>query len=92
VDLSNLTIGPMSSLTLASGRTLKSTDSTGYVAVLTSTYASSKSLKLGGTVTVGGKSFTIVGLVSGSTSSDVFIPLTVAQTLSRRPATSAPST
>jgi putative ABC transport system permease protein len=82
VDVSNLTIGPMSALTLASGRTLKSTDTSSYVAVLTSTYASSKSLKLGGTVTVGGKSFTIVGLVSGSTSSDVFIPLTVAQTLS----------
>jgi len=82
VDVSNLTIGPMSSLTLASGRTLKSADTTSYVAVLTSTYASSKSLKLGGTVSLGGKTFTIVGLVSGSTSSDVFIPLTLAQTLS----------
>ncbi|HEU5333463.1 MAG TPA: ABC transporter permease [Actinocrinis sp.] len=83
VDVSNLTVGPMSSLTVGSGRTLKSADSASYVAVVTKTYASSKSLKLGGTVTLGGKSFTIVGLVSGgSSSTNVYIPLSVAQTLS----------
>ena len=83
VDVSNLTVGPMSSLTVDSGRTLKSTDTTSYVAVVTKTYAASKSLKLGGTVTLGGKSFTIVGLVSGgSSSTNVYIPLSVAQTLS----------
>jgi len=83
VDVSNLTVGPMSSLTTDSGRTLKSSDATSYVAVVTKTYASSKSLKLGGTVTLGGKTFTIVGLVSGgSSSTNVYIPLSIAQTLS----------
>ena len=83
VDVSNLTVGPMSSLTTDSGRTLKSSDATSYVAVVTKTYASSKSLKLGGTVTLGGKAFTIVGLVSGgSSSTNVYIPLSIAQTLS----------
>jgi putative ABC transport system permease protein len=82
VDVSDLTVGPMSSLTLDSGRTLTSADSASYVAVITKTYASSKSLKVGGTLTLGGKKFTIVGLVSGSTSSNVYIPLTVAQTVS----------
>jgi putative ABC transport system permease protein len=83
VDVSNLTVGPMSSLTVDSGRTLKSTDATSYVAAVTKTYASSKSLKVGGTVSLGGKTFTIVGLVSGgSSSTNVYIPLSIAQTLS----------
>jgi putative ABC transport system permease protein len=82
VDVSDLSIGPMASLTLNSGRTLKSADASSYVAVVTKTYAASKSLKLGGTVTLGGKKFTIVGLASGSTSSNVYIPLGIAQTLS----------
>jgi putative ABC transport system permease protein len=82
VDVSDLTIGPLASVTLSSGRELKAADSGSYVAVVTSTYASSNSLKLGGTVKLGGKSFTIVGLVSGSTGSNAYIPLGVAQTLS----------
>jgi putative ABC transport system permease protein len=82
VDTSNPTVGPTSSLTVASGRMLTAADANSYVAVVTQSYASSKSLKLGGTVTLGGKSFTIVGLVSGSTSSNVYIPLGLAQTLS----------
>ena len=81
VDVSDLSVGPMASLSLGSGRTLKATDSSAYVAVLTKTYADSKSLKLGGTITLGGKKFAIVGLVSGSTSTNVYIPLGVAQTL-----------
>jgi putative ABC transport system permease protein len=81
VDTSDLTIGPMSSLTLSSGRNLNASDASADNAVLTTTYASSKSLKLGGTTSIGGKTFTIVGLVSGSTNSNVYIPLGVAQTL-----------
>ena len=82
VDTSDLTIGPMSSLTVSSGRLLDSSDAGKYDAVVTQTYAESDSLKLGGTVTLAGKSFKIVGIVSGSTSTDVYIPLGVAQTLS----------
>lgn len=82
VDTANLTVGPVSTLTLASGRMLAAADAKSYVAVITQSYASSKSLKLGGTITLGGKSFKIVGLVSGSTSSNVYIPLGIAQTLS----------
>ncbi len=82
VDTSNLTIGPTSSLTLGSGRMLTASDANSNVAVLTQSYASSKSLKLGGTITLAGKPFTIVGLASGSTSPNVYIPLAVAQKLS----------
>jgi putative ABC transport system permease protein len=82
VDTSNLTSGPMATLTLSSGREFTSADANAYDAIVTSTFASSNSLKLGGTTSYGGKTFTIVGIVTGSTSSDVFMPLTVAQTLS----------
>ncbi|MGH6654031.1 MAG: ABC transporter permease [Actinocrinis sp.] len=82
VDTSDLSVGPTSSLTLASGRMLTSADASSYNAVVTQSYASSKSLKVGGTVTLGGKSFKIVGLVSGSSPSNVYIPLAVAQKLS----------
>ncbi|HEV2344587.1 MAG TPA: ABC transporter permease, partial [Actinocrinis sp.] len=82
VDTSNLTVGPTSSLTLGSGRMLTAADADSNVAVVTQSYASSKSLKPGGTVTLGSKSFTIIGLVSGSNSTNVYIPLAVAQKLS----------
>jgi putative ABC transport system permease protein len=81
VDTSNLTVGPTSSLTLGSGRMLTASDANADVAVVTQSYASSKSLKLGGTITLAGKTFTIVGLASGSTSTNIYIPLAVAQKL-----------
>jgi len=82
VDTTNLSSGPMATLTLTSGSEFTSADSTAYDAVVTTTYASSNSLKVGSTKTYGGKTFTVIGIVNGSTSSNVFIPLTVAQTLS----------
>jgi putative ABC transport system permease protein len=88
VYTNDLSIGPLSSLTVSSGRTLNTSDAGKYDAVVTKTYAESDSLKLGGTVKLAGKSFTIVGIVSGSSSSDVFIPLGVAQTLSSTDAVS----
>jgi len=84
VDTSKMTIGPTSTLTLGSGRMLTTSDATSDVAVVTQSYASSKSLKVGSKITLGGKSFTIVGLVSGSTSPNVYIPLGVAQSLAKQ--------
>jgi putative ABC transport system permease protein len=82
VDTADLTSGPMATLTLASGSELTAAEANSYDAVVTSTYASSNSLKVGSTKSYGGKTFTIVGIVTGSTTTDVFIPLNVAQTLS----------
>ena len=82
VDTANLASGPMATLSLVSGSNFTSADSTAYDAIVTSTYASSNSLKVGSTKSYGGKTFTIIGIVNGSTSSNVFIPLTVAQNLS----------
>jgi ABC-type lipoprotein release transport system permease subunit len=54
------------------------------VAVVDSDYAKSQNLSTGSTVSVAGKSFTVVGIVQagqGVTDSDVYIPLARAQTL-----------
>jgi len=80
-------IGPLSTVSISSGRSLTTADLGKYVAVANSTYATSSSLKVGSTVSVASKKFTIVGIAkSTSTSStsvsDLFIPLDVAQGLS----------
>jgi putative ABC transport system permease protein len=82
VDTAASTSGPLSALTISSGRNLTSADSSADVAVVSASYAASNSLKLGGTETIDNKAFTIVGLASGSTGSNVYIPLGIAQTLS----------
>ncbi|HWU60135.1 MAG TPA: ABC transporter permease [Microbacteriaceae bacterium] len=80
-------VGPLSAVTLSKGRTLTTGDTGKDVAVLDSTYAKKQSLAVDDTVTIGAKSFTVVGIVkpTGSdsqTASNAYIPLDVAQSLS----------
>lgn len=82
VDVSDMSIGPMSSVTLSSGRELAASDATKAVAVVNSSYATQKSIKVGSTETLGGTKFTVVGIVTTSSSEDYFIPLTEAQKIS----------
>jgi putative ABC transport system permease protein len=82
VDVSDLTIGPMSSVTLKSGRELTAADATSAVAVVNSSYATQESIKVGSTETLGGTKFTVVGIVTTSSSEDYFIPLAEAQKIS----------
>lgn len=85
--------GPLSSTVLSSGRALSPTDVGQFNAVLDSTYATSESLTVGSTITLGKtdgtQDFTVVGIVSSATSAaetaaNVYIPLDTAQTLSGR--------
>ena len=82
VDVSNMAIGPMSSVTLASGRELTSSDANSAVAVINSSYATQESIKVGATETLGGTKFTVVGIVTTSSDEDYFIPLAEAQKIS----------
>jgi ABC-type lipoprotein release transport system permease subunit len=85
VDTTNLSLGPLSSAQVASGRSLTSADSTAKVALVTKAYAKQNSLKVGETKKIDGTKFTIVGIValpSGSTSSEIYIPLKWAQKMS----------
>ncbi|GAB3397260.1 ABC transporter permease [Humibacter soli] len=80
-------VGPIASTALDKGRTLKASDKGAKVAVLDASYAKSKSLSVGDTISIGGKDFTIVGTVKptgsdSATASNVYIPLDVAQSLS----------
>ena len=85
VDTKNLSLGPLSSAQIASGRSLTSEDASASVALVTKAYAKQDSLSVGDTKKIAGKKLTIVGIVAlpaGSTSSEVYIPLSWAQKLS----------
>lgn len=83
IDPAHETAGPISNATLSSGRNLKATDT--YAALVDASYAKSHSLKLGGTVALANKKFTIVGIVTQPESTsppEVYIPLSTAQATS----------
>ncbi len=82
VDVADMTIGPMSSVTLKSGRELTSADATSAVVVVNSSYATQNSVKVGSTETLGGTKFTVVGIVTTSSDEDYFMPLAEAQKIS----------
>lgn len=85
VDPALAAIGPLSALTLTSGRTLTAADATADVAVISAGYAKQASVKLGGTLTVKGSTLTVVGVAAGASTVEVYIPLSVAQTLAAQP-------
>jgi putative ABC transport system permease protein len=82
VDLASYTaLGPLSSAKLASGSAFTSSDTDSYVALISQNYATANKLKVGSTVTLAKKKFTVIGIASLTSTTDVYIPLTVAQTL-----------
>jgi putative ABC transport system permease protein len=74
-------VGVLSSATITSGRTFRGSDSDSDVALVSSNYAKQHSLKTGSSITVGGKKFTVIGVVSSTSATDVYIPLARAQAL-----------
>ena len=88
VDIAHETAGPISNATLSSGRNLKAADT--YEALVDANYAKSHSLKLGDSVTLANKKFTIVGIVTQPESTsppEVYVPLNTAQALAIYPPT-----
>lgn len=85
VEVTNLKLGPLSAGQITSGRSLTSDETNAKVALVTKAYAKQNSLSVGDKVEIDATKFEIVGIValpSGSTSSDMYIPLRRAQTLS----------
>lgn len=85
-DVGGATIGPLTAAALTKGRTLTASDAGKYVAVLDSDYATSAKKTVGSTVSLGGKTFTVVGIVkstsaTGASASNVYVPLDTAQTV-----------
>lgn len=84
VDVAHASPGPLSSATVTAGRAFDRADATANVALADSGYATANKLKPGSTVTIGGTSFKIVGIVSvpqGSNPPGLYIPLAKAQQL-----------
>jgi putative ABC transport system permease protein len=87
LDPAGKSVGPLSSVTLSSGRTFTATDKAADVVVLDAAYAKSASKAVGDTVTIGGTDFKVIGIVSATgadstTAANAYIPIGVAQTLS----------
>jgi ABC-type antimicrobial peptide transport system permease subunit len=82
VDVSDQSIGPLSSTTIASGRTFAADETTAKVAVLDSGYAKQEGYGVGDKVSIGGEKFTVVGISkAASANANVYIPLARAQKL-----------
>ncbi|OQR61863.1 hypothetical protein B6E66_23025 [Streptomyces maremycinicus] len=84
-DVTRPALGPLTSSTITSGRTFKTTENNGKVAILDSAYAKEKSLKVGSTLTISKVKFSVIGIAtadSGDAAANVYLPLTQAQTLS----------
>ena len=81
VDLSSTSTGVLSSATIVSGHTFTSSDKDSDVALVSKSYATADSLKVGSTITVSGTKFTVIGIESGA-SAEIYIPLARAQALS----------
>jgi len=80
-------LGPLTAVTLSDGRALTADDAGTDNAILDSDYATSSELSVGDTLEIAGTTFTVVGIVTststdGTSASNVYIPLDVAQTLS----------
>ena len=85
-DVSGAAIGPLTAATLSSGRALTAADNGKDVAVLDSDYATTAKKKVGDTISIGGTTTKIVGIVkstaaTGASGSNVYIPLSTAQKL-----------
>jgi ABC-type lipoprotein release transport system permease subunit len=88
VNPSNDSLGSLSSGTIISGHNFTTVQSDSSVAVVDTNYAHAQNLKVGSTITVAGKTFSIIGIVQaaqGVTSADVYIPLARAQVLANMP-------
>ncbi|MFF4538302.1 ABC transporter permease [Streptomyces aureus] len=84
-DVTKPALGPLTSSKITSGRTFKTSETNAKVAVADKSYAKEKKLKLGGTVTVKGVKYKIIGIAtpdSGDAAANLYIPLRQAQTLS----------
>jgi ABC-type antimicrobial peptide transport system permease subunit len=86
VDASNTTTGLITKAQLTSGNWFGTTPAD--EVLVNTAYASTKKLKVGSTLTINGKDYKIVGLVSPTLTgnvADVYFPLTTIQTLASAP-------
>lgn len=82
IDVSDQSVGRLSSATITSGRRFAAGETDAKVAVVDAGYARQHSLVVGSTVKIGSSSFTVIGISKSTTASiDIYVPLQQAQTL-----------
>lgn len=87
VEPGRIDVGPLSSVSVKTGKLFDASQQSSAVAVLDADYATTAKLATGGTINVGGTNFTIIGTVAstsatGSSAANVYIPLAEAQSIS----------
>ena len=85
IDVADTAVGPLSSSQITDGRAFTVADATSNVAVVSRSYAKQKGLTVGGTITIDGTKFSIIGLATPTAEgagSDVYLPLGKAQSVS----------
>ncbi|MCU1527964.1 MAG: hypothetical protein JWP75_1727 [Frondihabitans sp.] len=87
VSVTGAAVGPLTSVSLTSGRTFTAADTGKDVVVVDKSYAKTNSLTVGKTTKIGGTTFAIIGIVSSTsssstTASNLYIPLDTAQKIS----------
>lgn len=78
------TLGPIAAATVTEGRAFESSDSGASVALISAAYAAAESLTVGDSLTVADSEIEIIGIVVSDQVvelSDIYLPLTTAQTL-----------
>ncbi|WP_432249027.1 ABC transporter permease [Streptomyces sanyensis] len=83
-DVARQDLGPLTTSKITSGRTFTEGETDAAVAVLDSAWAAGKDLGVGGTLTVSGTEFEVIGIAtadSGEAAADVYLPLARAQAL-----------
>jgi putative ABC transport system permease protein len=88
IDTAHLQLGPYASGTISSGRGFRASEAESRVAVVDSGYATTHKLRVSSTITVSGKSFTIIGIIrqaQGGDPSNVYVPLAVTQVIGLGP-------
>ncbi|QFZ74600.1 FtsX-like permease family protein [Streptomyces fagopyri] len=83
-DVTKPALGPLTSSKITSGRTFTTSETNTEVVVADTSYAKEKKLSVGGTVTVKGVKFKVIGIAtpdSGDAAANLYMPLQQAQTL-----------
>ncbi|WP_049574321.1 ABC transporter permease [Streptomyces sp. SBT349] len=84
-DVTRPDLGPLSTVEVTEGRTFEADETDAAVALLDADHAAENDLAVGDTLTTAGTDIEVIGLTSPTTeesTTDVFIPLTLAQRLS----------
>ncbi|WP_329248460.1 ABC transporter permease [Streptomyces sp. NBC_01478] len=84
IDVTDQTLGPLSTSKITSGKTFATAQTNAKVAVVSASYAKSKKYKVGSTFSISGTKFTVIGIATPNSSEstvDVYLPLKQAQTL-----------